>query len=547
MLESEEIDEDYFTPVPSASLASLFGNESQNVNTVQNETLRYTPPKQNTNQKTDEAKVSQCIFACALIVYEWCNNVYTSKGKLGFAIMKILQNNSYTIVLYDSNKVTISSTVVSPKFEVTLNDQNYLSYYDSNQKYWSVYAPEVETKKIIDLLKSFKVTIKHSSQSDTGPPEHVQIMSFPKLMNHKENELRDVGSDTDSSLNGKRKITILNRMATVGHSVLPPKSNIVEKSSDSSDSNDNNEIIKFHKIRHKPTKSVMKKNTIENTIYEQNLIETPKKITLSKPQQSVEDITSVNTFINSQLIPVTATNIISSPNNNRIGNDLGHFISEQRINSSELRINMNRITDKVDHLLHKISHLEHSTKSDIETNFQNEILLKLLREYEGKIKRYEELFKSQTSDISLDFPMISKDTGHYNENVILKRKLEEIEAVLKLKNIEITKLQEEIRLLKTAYSEEIDRKNELNSKILDLEKKNISKDEASVLGKQNDYNSAVNSSETSDTIKKIMNHIYRAVSVNFENEEMYGGENVKNVIALIIKKVTIDSLNNLKI
>ncbi|KAJ0181134.1 hypothetical protein K1T71_003219 [Dendrolimus kikuchii] len=543
MLESEEVDEDYFTPVANTSLASIFGNKSYSDNNVENNSLKYTPPKQNINRKVEETKASQCIFACALLAYEWSQNVYTPKGKLAFAIINILKNNSYNIVLYDSNKTTISCTIVTRKLEITINKQNYLSYYDSNQRYWSIFATEEETNKITDILKSCGVTIQQVSQTEMLiVPEPDKTVEIPNILNLKETQIKDVESDTDSSLNRKTKASLLNRMATMGHSVLPPRSNVTAKSSDSSDTNDTYE---HPKARHKPIKNTVKRNSLEkNTFHEHNINGNQQKIAiLTKPEQSHDNFPSVFTYVNGQLVPVTSTNIITNTNN-RVGNDLDFFISEQRISSSELRINTNRITDKVDHILDKVNNLQQVDKSAAGSNFQNEILQKLLKEYEDKIKRYEELLTSQMACTSTDTPDTSKEFTSENKIIILQTKLEDLETKYQSKNIEIATLQDEIISLKDTNSKENEQKLDQENEIKHLQEMIMSKDEKiAALLQQNQNNLLPNSKEVNDKIKKIMNETYRAVFANFENNEMYSGENVRNVIALIIKKITIDSLN----
>lgn len=471
-------------------------------------------------------------------------NIYKPKGKLGFAIMNILKNNSYTIVLYDSNKSTISSTILTSKLEITINEENYLSYYDSNNRYWSIYGTEEETNKIIDILKSHAVTVQQASHKEMiTKPESVKSTEVSKALTVKETDIKDVGSDTDSSLNRKTKASLLNRMATMGHSVLPPRSSITVQTSDSSDTNDTYECPK---ARYKPIKNIVKRNSLEKTTFqESNIVESHNKIAiLPKPDQSHENIPSLYTYVCGQLVPVTNTNITQNANS-KVSNDLDFFMSEQRVSSSELRINMNRITDKVDHILDKVNNLQNMGKSGAESKFQNEILQKLLIEYEDKIKKYEEVLTSQSASTSSG---INKENTSETENRILKRKLEDLEAKYQSKNTEIAILEEKLKSLNNENTKEKEVKheerNDMLKQITHLEEIIISKDrKIAALLEANEGNTPSNNNEINDKIKKIMNETYRAVSANFEDRETYSGENIRNVIALIIKKITLKSLN----
>lgn len=51
----------------STSLANIFGKPRKQDGS-ENESLKYTPPKP---AKKEEQKATQCIFACALMGYEW--------------------------------------------------------------------------------------------------------------------------------------------------------------------------------------------------------------------------------------------------------------------------------------------------------------------------------------------------------------------------------------------------------------------------------------------------------------------------------------------
>lgn len=532
MLETEEVDDDFFTPVASTSLASIFGNASRNKDGNDNDSLKYVPPKpQNIMPKKKESsKATECVFACALIGHEWCNNVYTSRGKLGFAIVKVQKTGQHNVILYDSNKTTLSSVTISSKLKITIKNNTYISYYDSLQKYWSIYGTEDETAKITKLLNDMGAHINYSAYVEKGPLEPNNKAEVDTHDTLEESVQPPRESDTDSSLNRKTKASILDRMANMGHSVLPTRVLPVEKTSDS----DTDDVEAHPKaIRPKIIKP-LKRHNVENIISAtQQVNDAHQRLILSKPEPD----TNV-TMYNSQLLPLTNTSILTS-------NEFGMFMSEQRIGNSELRININRITDKVDSVLDKINSLEHKDN----TNVSNDILQKLLNEYEHKIRIYEELLKSRGID---DKKIITSQFKYSNEDVeVLNNKLSEIKIINEQKCDEISNLKEEIRCLKEKQSQEsqsqANKEKELITKVNNLENMLETKNKELTNMVMNATTNTDHSDDNiEDKVKNIMNDTFQTISMNFEDSNVYSGETIKRTIGTVIKKITIHTLNELK-
>lgn len=462
-----------------------------------------------------------------------CNNVYTSRGKLGFAIIKIQKTGDHNIVLYNSAKSTLSSTLISPQLEVIIKNKSYISYYDSIGKYWSIYGTEEEVKKIDEVLNSLGANIIYSNLTENVPkqPNNSETGTIASLDEREQNR----GSDTDSSVNKKTKISILNRMANMGHSVLPTKNVSLEKTSDSSDTNEHETQQKV--FRHKTTKSLVKRNNVENIVSEsQQLTEVHQRVTVPN---TISD-TNVTVYgHHSQFIPLSNTTMIANTNN-----ELSMFMAEQRIGNSEMRINLNRITDKVDSVLNKISSLEYK-----DTNASTDILLKLLKEYENKIKAYEELLKSRGIDDknSIEDQLKLKD----KDVEIIKDKLCEVENMNAAQSNEISILQKQIRVLEEQKIQEkqiqTSRENELISKINSLENrleeksKQLSDATCSVSTKPDP-----NDDKTEDKVKTIMNNTFQTISMNFESANTYSGDTIKRIVGTVIKKITINALSEMK-
>ncbi|KAM3966696.1 uncharacterized protein ACR2FA_012237 [Aphomia sociella] len=558
MLETEEVDEDYFTPTPNTSLANIFG-KSRKEEKVENESLKYIPPKpQNLTIKPEETKATECIFACTLFGYEWFNNIYTAKGKLGLAILKVIKTGYHNIILYDSNISTMSYVTILPTLVVTVKDSLYISYYDNQQKYWSLYGKEDEIKKIVDTLKNLNTIIKYTSDIEKGPPAPDKAapdrnVNVPPsdLSNQVEKE-----SDTDSSVNRKTKLSILNRISNMGQSILPPSTLSVLKTSDSSDTNEHDDHPKT--LRHKMSKSIIKRNTSEKHVTENQSLLEANRIPLTKTDHSIEN-KPLYTYICGQLVPVTNSSIITSPTNNT--SDMNLFMSEQRISNSELRINMNRMTDKVDLILGKITDLDKNKASSAPTNFQNEILQKLLTEYENKIKAYEELIKSKGIDtlpntsVKHENNMADNLNQQYvDEIMLLKVKLSKFEETNLMKDNEIARLQADIKQLQEKCNEIIT-EEETSKKDIFKEMEKLKQELLCKNQELTDVNQRYKNlcstqkldtagSNASDKIKNIMNDTFHSISVNFENNDNYSGEIIKNIIATVIKKVTLKSLND---
>lgn len=441
-----------------------------------------------------------------------------------------MKNNIHNIVLYDSNKTNLSSATITSNLEVTVKGNLYISYYDNLRCYWSLCGNEEDMKKVVDTLQRLNVTIKFFQNIDeTLPkPEEERAKINVSVQGDKINQ----ESDTDSSLHRKTKQSILNRMANMGHSVLPPQTAHIEKTSDSSDAS---EIVNPPKLRHKPIKSISRKfSSDKNTSESHSQIETIKAI--SPRVEQVSDKSQLYTLVNGQLIPVTNTSILSSPSHS---NDMSLFITEHRISNSEMRMNLNRTSDKIDLILEKLKDLS-STDISKSGNFQIEIMQKLLNEYENKIDIYEKILKGQDVPKTLNPIPNNNDIEQYNS------KIAELEKVIADKNNEIVDIKQKL-LQEACDKQKIE--NNLQDEIktlkscIDLKDKELAT--ISINLEETTYKDANN--ELGNTLKSIMNDTFRAISAKFESNENYLGESVKNIIGSIIKQVTIQSLNELNV
>lgn len=442
----------------------------------------------------------------------------------------MMKNNIHNIVLYDSNKTNLSSATVTSNLEVTVKGNLYISYYDNLRCYWSLCGNEEDMKKVVDTLQHLNVTIKFFQNIDETLPK--PETEKEKISVDVQNDKNNQESDTDSSLNRKTKQSILNRMANMGHSVLPPQAVHTEKTSDSSDTN---EIVNPPKPRHKPIKAISRKfSTDKNTPEAHSQVEVIKA--MSPRVEQFTEKPQLYTLINGQLVPVTNTScpsILPSPSQS---NDLSLFITEHRISNSEMRMNMNRTSEKIDLILDKLKDLS-STDISKSGNFQIEVMQKLLNEYESKIDIYEKILKGQ--DVPKTLNQIPND-GQY------KSKIAELEKVIADKNNEIVEIKQKL-LQEACEKQKIE--NTVQDEIKNLKSCIDLKDKelATISTKLEETTHKDASNELGNKLKSIMNDTFRAVTAKFESNENYSGESVKNIIGSIIKQVTIQSINELNV
>ncbi|XP_053601285.1 putative uncharacterized protein DDB_G0289041 isoform X2 [Plodia interpunctella] len=447
------------------------------------------------------------------------NNDYISKGKLGFAIIKITKSGFHNVVLYDSNKTPLSSTTVSSSLEISVKNNVYISYFDNMQKYWNLYSTEEEVKKIVNILKTLNAVVKYTSDNEKGPPVPIKKYSKAPLPIETQSQI-DRESDTDSTINKRTKQSILNRMANMGHSVLP-QNTATEKTSDSSDTNNSNNYSKTLTVRHKPVKGNMKRNSTDKSIEMQSLIDAHKTT-------NIENTPPLYTFVSGQLVPITTTNMMTTSNNST--NELNMFMSEQRVNSSEMRINITRMTDKVDQVLSKVSDLAHECTNNLNSNFQNEIFQKLLHEYETKIKVYEELIKKKDIDKNSTFSEESTILQPNNEIELLNKKLSEALDINKSKDSQIFTLQSELTIFKEKFKSMTDLK--ASNFELFQENQRLKQESEKRIYSLNDKNC---NDKSIEDIKNILNNTFHSISANFDSDEHYMGETIKSIVANVIK------------
>ncbi|XP_072208925.1 FK506-binding protein 15 isoform X3 [Excalfactoria chinensis] len=148
---AEEDDADFLAPATGARLASLFGLD-QTVSSQGNEFFQYTAPKQpkkgqtaaagQAAQKAPAAPASSgtpsVFVATAVHAYRYTNGQYLKQGKYGAAVVGSHATKEYRILLYISQQQQIASARIHPGFVLTVQSNNYSTFYDDQRQNWSI-------------------------------------------------------------------------------------------------------------------------------------------------------------------------------------------------------------------------------------------------------------------------------------------------------------------------------------------------------------------------------------------------------------------------
>ncbi|KFP40101.1 FK506-binding protein 15, partial [Chlamydotis macqueenii] len=131
-------------------LASLFGLD-QTVSSHGNEFFQYTAPKQPKKGQTAAGPAAQkapaapaasgapsVFMATAVHAYRYANGQYLKQGKYGAAVVGNHATKEYRILLYISQQQQIASARIHPGFVLTVQPNNYSTFYDDQRQNWSI-------------------------------------------------------------------------------------------------------------------------------------------------------------------------------------------------------------------------------------------------------------------------------------------------------------------------------------------------------------------------------------------------------------------------
>uniref|UniRef100_A0A8C3UTH4 peptidylprolyl isomerase n=1 Tax=Catharus ustulatus TaxID=91951 RepID=A0A8C3UTH4_CATUS len=124
------------TSSSGARLASLFGLD-QTVSSQGNEFFQFTAPKQPKKGQTAVGAPS-VLVATAVLAYRYTNGQYLKQGKYGAAVVGNHAAKEYRILLYISQQQQITSARIHPGFVLTVQPNNYSTFYDDQRQNWSI-------------------------------------------------------------------------------------------------------------------------------------------------------------------------------------------------------------------------------------------------------------------------------------------------------------------------------------------------------------------------------------------------------------------------
>lgn len=475
--------------------------------------------------------------------------------------MKIHSPPQIKLVLYDSSKTTISLTIVSPQLEVCVHNNNCFTYIDDARNCWLlICSNSQESLNIVEELQKYDVKIKQNDNCEPKLMPEFTDQSNTKITTAMINETSDTENKNVSSLNNS-KASIINRMAIVGQAILPLQSSS-ELVNDSSYDNENcsKKIRKQKHLKHNTKKYIESDKPDVYTSSAESDHENTKLIQVKSNTTNTMPLHSLNT----QLIPITHKYLPEEINCAKCCH-LNATLSEQRISNSEVCLSLNKMDFKLDQILET---LKVHGKSNNESTFTTDIYRKLLTEYENQITDQKERIKTLETKISEieNCNVISLLSKNDNQDTLfnlkmkdqdvdnLKDKINDLENEIMEKNKEIEKLKNHVSELLTATQKK--HVSHLNDDIFFQKLTELNIDNVQRNSLKNSYlqisDELIHLKEIHKdlkdnferTVKGIMNNTYHLLSENFSNNEQYTGDNIKQIIATTIKKLTIKNLSD---
>ncbi|XP_071309853.1 FK506-binding protein 15 isoform X3 [Agelaius tricolor] len=166
---AEEDDADFLSPASGARLASLFGLD-QTVSSQGNDFFQFTAPKQPKKGQTAAGQPQKApaasgapsvLVATAVLAYRYTNGQYLKQGKYGAAVVGNHATKEYRILLYISQQQQITSARIHPGFVLTVQPNNYSTFYDDQRQNWSIMFES--EKAAVDFSKQVCIAKCNSS------------------------------------------------------------------------------------------------------------------------------------------------------------------------------------------------------------------------------------------------------------------------------------------------------------------------------------------------------------------------------------------------
>uniref|UniRef100_A0A8C0VPV0 peptidylprolyl isomerase n=1 Tax=Cyanistes caeruleus TaxID=156563 RepID=A0A8C0VPV0_CYACU len=115
-----------------------------------NEFFQFTAPKQPKKSQTAAGQAQKApvapaasgapsvLVATAVLAYRYTNGQYLKQGKYGAAVVGNHTAKEYRILLYINQQQQITSARIHPGFVLTVQPNNYSTFYDDQRQNWSI-------------------------------------------------------------------------------------------------------------------------------------------------------------------------------------------------------------------------------------------------------------------------------------------------------------------------------------------------------------------------------------------------------------------------
>lgn len=540
--------------------------------------------------------VSKCPFILNnFLIFFRENNDYVALGKHGLAVIGSSDRNIYELIGYKEKTNILFRININNSFSFYNQKDNFSTFYDSDSLNWLVKFEgndQEEFTKIFELYDVKIINKINSSETTTSKSlDTEKVMTAPKPELPQKPVLNTNKDDSQSDSSGsKQRANILNRMAKMGHAILP-KSDIKNTSTELSDSDEE----KTHERRIPPrqikkaaaeriSKQIINSNTESNLMNDKiqqqilpnemfhsqmlpNHIYNPNIV----PSQA---ICNPSQLYNPQLIPST----MYHPNWNNDG--LNQYIIAQ---NTELKLNLAQISNKLDTVLN-------TKKTDFEEVDKNVLLSRLktmklkTENLESSLQNSEEQYSTLKSKYTKIEEKLQNTVGMESKN----KEIEILEKTISALKVNLVESQEkydsnksEIKLLENKVKE-LDEIIEAQKQQLQ-EYENLNKEENNVAElnetiedlnksidilklKQKDLEDYFEKSEAEkkettqinntkiksldEIVKRHMNDMYQSILDNFQEEGSYNFSNIQMSVAKSLKvtsfKIIQDCVNIFK-
>ncbi|XP_014258770.1 FK506-binding protein 15-like isoform X2 [Cimex lectularius] len=387
-------DDDFPINVGSAKLANLFKDSVKN-----DVSFHYNAQPKNpvVKQAKRPPPPLSVVIGRTVDAFQLKKNGYSPEGKVGLVILGNDEVFYYKLYMYKNDETKVASCEITPNFSLQVQENNYISFQDSNDITWSLHFEKASClvlfcrelalarwKSEQNMLTTVEQDgFKGSSNHRITNEDRVEIsFSCYIIKNNKIGEKchscrkEDAASSSmwpvspvhkclDSKfflitqceqLNGFELSANANEIILVEMEIINVIRTIAEAQQEKEKLSDTSS---FNQMSTAKEVNLEKNVSVEKTAKVSNQFQSFQPDECEKPQQKTSSENSSITVIKDELIPPSTPSEISFDIS--MNSQLSVFLSEVRMSNSEIRMNLNRVTDKVDSLIDKVEATKDTT------------------------------------------------------------------------------------------------------------------------------------------------------------------------------------------